>query len=184
MQDRSQLRVALNGLIIGQFALDPQRPEGEARIRLPLDLLQSGYNQLSFAVAQHNKERTYENSKALELWTLIDAQASTWALAYRRLPPDNSLAQLSAFADRHRLGQARLRIFMALQQGQASAEQLRWGALVAQAAAINLQFQPLEVRLESLDALTGLASKGPAIWSWLAPGSSCSRYWVRIGRRP
>ncbi|WP_462321487.1 cellulose biosynthesis cyclic di-GMP-binding regulatory protein BcsB, partial [Halochromatium sp.] len=133
---RSQLRVVLNGLIIAQFALDPERPEGEARIRLPLDLLQSGYNQLSFAVAQHTEERTCEDPKAPELWTQIDAQTSTLSLTYRRLPLVNSLADLSAFADRHRWGQARLRILMPLEQGQARAEQLRWGALVAQAAAI------------------------------------------------
>ena len=160
VRERSQLRVVLNGLIIAQFTLDPERPEGEARIRLPLDLLQSGYNQLSFAVAQHAKARTCEDPKAPELWTQIDAQTSTLSLTYRRLPLVNSLADLSAFADRHRWGQARLRILMPLAQGQASPEQLRWGALVAQAAAIQLQFQPLEVRLESLAALTGLAPQG------------------------
>lgn len=157
--ERSQLSVALNGLIIAQFALDPQRPDGEARIRLPLDLLQKGYNQLSFAVAQNTEARSCQDPQAPELWTQIDTEKSTLTLSYRRLPLVDSLAELSAFADRHRWGQARLRILIPLQQGQASDEQLLWGALVAQAAAIQLQFQPLEVRFESIASLTGLAPR-------------------------
>ncbi|EIC21530.1 Bacterial cellulose synthase subunit [Thiorhodovibrio frisius] len=150
VRDRSQLRVALNGLIIGQFALDPERPEGEARIPLPRDLLEVGSNYLEFSVAQHTNRPSCEDPRAPELWTQIDAKASTLTLEYQRLFPTLKLSGINNFVKRHRWGQGRLRILMPLTDGKADADQLRWGALVAQAAAIGLLFNPLESRLEPL----------------------------------
>ncbi len=67
LADHSQLRVKLNGLIIAQLKLDPARPEGRARIRLPLDLLQTGYNRLTLSVAQHSSVGECEDPGAPEL---------------------------------------------------------------------------------------------------------------------
>ncbi|WP_200284234.1 cellulose biosynthesis cyclic di-GMP-binding regulatory protein BcsB [Rhabdochromatium marinum] len=150
--DRSQLRLVLNGLVIGQFPLDPSQPEGEARVRLPIDLLQAGFNQLSFAVAQHTVELKCEDPNAPELWTQIDTRASILTLEYRPWLPSNSLATLANFAPRQAWGQARLRISTPLSDGRANPDQLKWGALISQVAAVNVPYQPLDIRLESTTA--------------------------------
>lgn len=143
LRDHSQLRVELNGLVIAQFPLDPNRPEGRATIRLPLDLLQPGYNPLQFAVAQHTVIGQCEDPSAPELWTQIDARKSTLRLEYERLPVTTRLSQIDEVFDRRNWGEARVHIPMTL--AQPSENQLRWGALIAQAAALRLEYIPLQV---------------------------------------
>ena len=99
LQAHSQLRVELNGLIIAQLKLDPARPEGRAQIRLPLDLLRAGYNQLVFAVAQHTLVGDCEDPGAHELWTQIDTQGSRLHLDYEPRPLNTSLSALEELFD-------------------------------------------------------------------------------------
>ncbi|MER2527930.1 MAG: cellulose biosynthesis cyclic di-GMP-binding regulatory protein BcsB [Candidatus Competibacter denitrificans] len=143
LRDHSQLRVELNGLVIAQFPLDPNRPEGRATIRLPTELLQAGYNQLRFAAAQHTLVGQCEDPAAPELWTQIDAQQSILQLDYERLPVAAHLSQINQIFDRHHWDQARVQIPMI--QPKPDDNQLRWGALVAQAAALHLEYVPLQV---------------------------------------
>lgn len=149
LRAHSQLRIELNGLIIAQLQLDPTRPEGRAQIRLPLDLLQSGYNRLTFAVAQHTQIAECEDPNAPELWTQIDTQRSRLRLDYVRRPPNARLSALDEFFDPRLWTQESWRILMPASPNPDSNEstaldddQLAWGALIAQAAAIHLGFVP------------------------------------------
>ena len=54
---RSQLRVRLNGKVLAQAPLRPDQPEGVLRVNLPPELLEPGYNELAFHVAQHYVEQ-------------------------------------------------------------------------------------------------------------------------------
>lgn len=145
LQAHSQLRVELNGLIIAQLKLDPARPEGRAQIRLPLDLLRAGYNQLVFAVAQHTLVGDCEDPGAHELWTQIDTQGSRLHLDYEPRPLNTSLSALEELFDARLWNKEPWRILMPPSQNvpQSAAlddAQLTWGALVAQAIAIHLGF--------------------------------------------
>lgn len=148
LRDHSQLRVELNGLVIAQFALDPNRPEGQATIRLPLDLLRPGYNALRFAVAQHTVIGQCEDPAAPELWTQIDTRQSTLKLEYERLPIAARLSKIDEIFDRHAWEGATVRVSMP--QAQLGESQLRWGALVAQAAALRLEYVPLQIDFRPL----------------------------------
>ena len=153
LEEHSQLRVELNGLIVAQFKLDPSRPEGEARIRLPVELLEPGYNQLRFAVAQHTIVGECEDPLAPELWTQIDAVESSLTLDYRSRPVVRSLADIEDMLGKYAWDQARLRIALALGNGEPTTDQLEWGALVAQGAAVRLEYRSLDVELRALSEL-------------------------------
>lgn len=148
LREHSQLRVELHGLVIAQFPLDPNRPEGRATIRLPLDLLKSGYNPLRFSVAQHTVIGQCEDPTAPELWTQIDARQSTLRLEYERRPVTTRLSRLDDIFDQRHWGEARLHIPMIV--AQPDNNQLRWGALVAQAAALRFEYVPLQVNFGPL----------------------------------
>lgn len=151
LPEHSQLRVELNGLVIAQFPLNPQRPEGRATIRLPLDLLHPGYNALRFAVAQHTIIDQCEDPTAPELWTQIDTEQSVLQLEYERLPIADQLSRLNEIFDRHHWGEGRVGI--ATDQTETGADTLKWGALVAQAAALHLEFVPLLVNAVPLSPI-------------------------------
>lgn len=159
LREHSQLRVELNGLVIAQFPLDPNRPEGRATIRLPTDLLQSGYNQLRFAAAQHTLVGQCEDPAAPELWTQIDTQQSTLQLEYERLPVATQLSRINEIFDRHHWEAGRARIPMT--QAKPDEQLLHWGALVTQAAALHLQYVPLQISFgPRLQARTELGKTG------------------------
>ncbi|WP_186342877.1 cellulose biosynthesis cyclic di-GMP-binding regulatory protein BcsB [Allochromatium palmeri] len=159
LQAHSQLRVELNGLIIAQLRLDPERPEGRAQIRLPLDLLRVGYNQLVFAVAQHTLVEDCEDPGAPELWTQIDTQGSRLHLDYEPRSLNTSLSALEELFDARLWNKEPWRILMPPSQNAALDDaQLTWGALVAQAIAIHLGFVPPTV--ESAPLTLGTAQDG------------------------
>lgn len=159
LEAHSQLRVELNGLIVAQFRLDPDRPAGEASIRLPVELLETGYNQLRFRVAQHTVIGECEDPLAPELWTQIDAAKSSLTLDYRRRQVARTLAEVDDLIGKYAWSQARIAIAMDLGAERPSRDQLEWGALVAQGAAVRLEYRPLQVALRSLDALGDLAAE-------------------------
>lgn len=151
LEAHSQLRVELNGLIIAQLKLDPARPEGRAQIRLPLELLQTGYNRLAFSVAQHTLVGECEDPGAPELWIQIDTQASRLILDYERTPVAASLEQLDVLFDPRLWTQETWPILMPVSTEGASRlddTQLRWGALIAQGIGKRFEFQP--PRIESV----------------------------------
>jgi cellulose synthase operon protein B len=95
VQERSQLRVGLNGATVAQVALTPSGAQNEFEIELPALLLVPGFNRLTLSAAQHYTVGC-EDPNAPELWTEIDTRTSTLELTTwpRRIAP--SLADLDA----------------------------------------------------------------------------------------
>ena len=53
IEERSQLRVGVNGRVVAQIPLSPRQPAVEAELPIPVRLLEPGFNRLTFSVAQH-----------------------------------------------------------------------------------------------------------------------------------
>ena len=142
LEHRSQLRVSLNDQVIAQVPLRPHQPEAVLEVRLPVRLLQADYNRLQFQVAQHYTEDC-EDPAAPELWTQIDPVASTLSLEATFLPLVPTLSELGDFFDRKWWETPQLHIMT----GTAAPRDvhLQWGSLVAQGAALRLEYVPLHV---------------------------------------
>jgi len=78
----SQLTVKLNDEPIAQTRLTPQAPNVEVAIDLPIELVKSGYNTLSFHVAQHYSRQQCEPPCAPDLWTNISVADSFLQFEY------------------------------------------------------------------------------------------------------
>lgn len=99
LNERSQLVVRVNNRTVAQLQLSAKQPEITADIRLPAELLQPGYNQLSFRVAQHSQDSQCEDPNAPELWTEIDTTASVLRLQTEMKPLTAQTLQLSDLSD-------------------------------------------------------------------------------------
>ena len=139
---RSQLIVSVNQRRIAQLPLKSTSPDGSADVVLPAELLKEGYNQLKFEVAQHYTEEC-EDPTAPELWTQIDTLASVLDLEVTPRTDVYRLSQMSRLFDRRVWGEVALNIVTPANTPRESL--LRWGGLVAQAAALRLDYVPLHV---------------------------------------
>ena len=155
IRERSQLVVRLNGRILAQVKLNPAQPESSVDIRMPVVLLKPGYNQLAFSVAQHYTFQC-EDPSAPELWTEIDTIASTVTFDGDLVPLQPSLSDMAQLFDPKLGGDQGLTILTASPLPMRD-DQLQWGMLVAQGAALRLQYAPLRVRHETA-ARSGAAS--------------------------
>jgi hypothetical protein len=72
----SQMVIKLNGNPIGQVKLNPLAPVGTVDLALPRELLETGYNDLTFQVAQHYQTNSCEQPCAPDLWTNISLSQS------------------------------------------------------------------------------------------------------------
>ncbi len=142
LEQRSQLRISLNEHVIAQVPLRPHQPEATADIRLPVALLQAGYNRIQFEVAQHYT-LDCEDPAAPELWTQIDPVASTLALETELVPLTPTLAALGDLFDRKQWEIPRLHILTGTDALRDI--HLRWGSLVTQGAALRQEYLPLQV---------------------------------------
>lgn len=140
--ERSQLVVKLNEDVVAQLPLNPKRPEGVADIRLPSSRFKPGYNKITFYVAQHY---TYEceDPDAPELWTQIDSQNSYVKFEGGLNPLNPKLSEIEHLFDKRWLGDYELNILTA---SAPSTDHARWGAMVAQAAAIHLEYKSPLIR--------------------------------------
>lgn len=141
---RSQLRVSLNDRVIAQIPVAPAKPEGSlVDIDLPPELLTPGYNSLKFSAAQHYTLQGCENPFSPELWTQINTIDSKLILTSTSQPVPERLSELSTLIDRKSWGDYELNIITATKQPRDP--QLKWGGLIAQAAALRLDYVPLRV---------------------------------------
>ncbi len=142
LPNRSQLQIRVNDAVVGQLPLSREQPAAFAEIELPADRLKPGFNEFSFRAAQHAVNGC-EDAGSTELWTTIDAERSEILLDLRFLTLDPRLNQLKDLISPAIGGARKLNILTpdAAMIGQALDEDsLLWGALVAQAAALNLDF--------------------------------------------
>jgi len=148
--ERSQLVVRLNDRTLAQFALSPHQPELTADIRLPVGYLKTGYNSLTFAVAQHATEQC-EDPTSPELWTEIDTTRSTLQLQSDLKPLTPTLADLNDLIDPRQQYPRQINIVNASHPADDTA--LSTGGLVAQGVALRLRYLPFAVK--QLDAKSG-----------------------------
>ena len=140
--ERSLIRVLLNEKIVAQLPLKPDHPDGVADIRLPVDLLKTGYNQIKFEVAQHYTLEC-EDPAAPELWTQIDADTSSITFVSQFKPVASRLSELMSLIDRKLPGDYKLNIITAGEEMTDS--HLQWGALITQGAGLRLDYRSLQV---------------------------------------
>lgn len=162
IKDRSQLTIRLNDRLVAQVPLSPLRPESSADIRLPAKLLEPGYNKLVFSVAQHYTLEC-EDPTAPELWTQIDTTTSTLTLGTDLLPLTPRLSDLAQLFDPKLWGDKNLMIVTA-SSGALRDDQLQWGALVGQGAALRFKYAPLNVEHLVASRVSSPATSSDAIF--------------------
>jgi hypothetical protein len=99
-RDSSQLVIRMNGGVIAQMRLNPQSPEGPIELPVAAELLQPGYNRLTFESIQHSTSASRaqcESPCSADMWTSIDLAKSSFDLDYALEPVPLDLSKLSRF---------------------------------------------------------------------------------------
>jgi hypothetical protein len=159
LNDRSQLVVRLNNRTVAQLQLSARQPEITADIRLPVELLKPGYNQLNFRVAQHSQESQCDDPNAPELWTEIDTTASVLRLQTEMKPLTSqtlALSDLNDIFDPKQQASQNVNIVTAGHPG--SDAELGAGAMLAQGVALKMRYVMPAIR--QIDAQAGSGNSG------------------------
>ena len=138
---RSQMAVSMNGSVVGQIPFKASQPETRVRMTIPASLLKSGYNRLTFSVAQHYSDRC-EDPMAPELWSEIDTKRSH--LSYSETPRtiEALLANLPQLMDKRLIGPYSLTLATA---GEVDDTLVESGGFIAQAAALSRDYAPVSI---------------------------------------
>lgn len=181
IRSRSELTVRLNGRPIAQFPLDPEKTQHTRDLKLPVELLKPGYNDLALAVVQHY---TYdcEDPAAPELWTEIDTVRSSVTYTIAGLRPNHTprLTQAHVVFD-ERGWQPRSVAFVAGTDRTKEA-QLAAAALAAQGIALRYRHRPARfafVPAASAQAAHGATPQLPGLSARLFEGQDV----VLVGTR-
>jgi cellulose synthase operon protein B len=142
LQERSHLRVALNGATMAQIPLSPSGAQSEFELALPAAMLVPGFNRLTFSAAQHYTEGC-EDPSAPELWTEIDTRTSALELSTRPRRFAASLADLDALMG-PATGNPRTHVLLTATEPDEAL--LTAGARIAEAIGLRLQFVPPRIR--------------------------------------
>ncbi len=95
--ETSQLVVRVAGHPVAQARLNPMAPEVKLGVEIPVQLLEPGYNSLSFQVAQHFSRNQCESPCSPDLWTNISLRDSWVELDYAWKDVPLQLSALSSF---------------------------------------------------------------------------------------
>jgi hypothetical protein len=142
LEPRSQLRVRVNGKVIGQTLLEARNPAREISVDLPSDLMTPGYNELEIFVAQHYANQC-ENPMSPELWTNVDTSLSILKFEYDLGPVTESLADIPLLIDPLGWNPFGLTILTASEDLLES--DLTLGAGLSQGVAALLRYRPLKL---------------------------------------
>ncbi|MCL4743745.1 MAG: cellulose biosynthesis cyclic di-GMP-binding regulatory protein BcsB, partial [Phycisphaerales bacterium] len=96
LENKSTLVVKVNEYPIAQIKLSPIVPEGEVKMTIPPVLLDTGYNNISFAVTQHYTDEC-EDPCAPGLWTTINVDESILRVEYCLKPVPLQLSVIPEF---------------------------------------------------------------------------------------
>jgi hypothetical protein len=99
-RDSSQLVIKLNDIVVAQTRLNPQSPDAVTDVPIPIDLMQPGYNRLSFESVQHSVGTTRQQCESPcspDMWTNIDLKESFLQIDYDLEPVPLDLSKLSGF---------------------------------------------------------------------------------------
>jgi hypothetical protein len=97
LPESSQMVVKVAGTPVAQARLNPLAPEVKLGIEIPPELLQPGYNSLSFHVAQHFSKNQCESPCAPDLWTNVSLRDSWVEMDYEWKDVPLQLSALSSF---------------------------------------------------------------------------------------
>lgn len=186
---RSQLQIRVNDAVVGQLPLSREQPAAFAEIELPADRLEPGFNEFSFRAAQHAVNGC-EDSGSAELWTIIDAERSEVLLDLRYLILEPHLNQLKDLISPAIGGARHLNILTpqtAMPGRTLDENTLLWGAMIAQAAAMHLEFVAPQFS-HAVARTASPAAAAEARWrGWRFPGLAqtglSNRDQVLIGTR-
>ena len=153
LTDRSQLVVRINNRTVAQLQLSAKQPETTADIRLPAELLQPGYNQLSFRVAQHSQDSQCEDPNAPELWTEIDTTASVLRLQTELKTSAPQLSDLTDIFDPKLQTLPKVNIVTAGRPGSDAA--LGAGGMLAQGIGLKMRYLMPSIRQVDAQASSG-----------------------------
>jgi hypothetical protein len=142
LEPRSQLRVRVNGKVVGQTLLEARNPAREISVDLPSDLMTPGYNELEIFVAQHYANQC-ENPMSPELWTNVDTSLSILKFEYDLAPVTESLADIPRLIDPLGWNPFGLTILTASEDLLES--DLTLGAGLSQGVAALLRYRPLKL---------------------------------------
>ncbi len=167
--NRSQLAVLLNGQVVAQIPLNPKQPEIDADIDLPVSVLRPGYNKLMFSVAQHYSDKC-EDPGSPELWVQVDSVRSVLSMDAPLRQWQPRLSELTEVFDPKLPGKRHINIITA-GGGKLTDNELGWGALAVQGAALRQEYVPLGVHY--LPALRSNGTRGffPGLDQHLLAGS-------------
>ena len=93
--DTSTLVVRVRGEPVKQVRLNPQTPDSELTVDMPVALLEPGYNPASIGVSQHAKKEQCENPCTPDLWTSVSLRESYVEMEYDLRPLPRELSALS-----------------------------------------------------------------------------------------
>jgi hypothetical protein len=142
LEPRSQLRVRINGKVVGQTLLEARNPAREIAIDLPSNLMTPGYNELEVFVAQHYANQC-ENPMSPELWTNVDTVMSRLTFEYDLAPVADSLADISLLIDP--LGWNPFQLTLMTGADELQESDVTLGAGLSQGVAGLLRYRPLKI---------------------------------------
>lgn len=140
LRENSRLTVELNRHPLAQVVLDPLSPEGKVSVRLPVNLLVPGYNELSFKVSQHYVLEC-EDPTAPELWTVLKLDEAFLDLVFSLKPLPLRLSILPTLVfDPANPRPEKVHIVVA----STSREDVERAVLTASAIAVRFSYRPVE----------------------------------------
>ncbi|BCX88696.1 cellulose synthase operon protein B [Methylomarinovum tepidoasis] len=144
---RSQLRVQINGVTVGQWRLQPQETHRIVELSLPTTLLVPGYNEIRLAAALHYTDVHCEDPSSPELWLEINPVKSHLTLEQEPASIRPSLAELPTLIAPTVGEDYAIRLLMP--GTDLSERQLSWGALVTEGIALRRDYAPFRLALAS-----------------------------------
>ena len=156
LANRSQLVIRLNDVVVAQLPLKPNAPISLVDIALPVELLKGGGNRLNFFAAQHYTNEC-EAPGAAELWSQIDTSRSRIDISGRALETAPVLSELQELIGPGLFGGRRFTLMAASGAEGPSDATIAAGAILSEALALRLQYQPA-----SIDFVTATSDGGTA----------------------
>jgi hypothetical protein len=189
IKSRSALTVRLNGMVVGQYPLDPVQSTATRDIPLPISALKPGYNDVEITAVQHYTFDC-EDASSSDLWTEINAQRSSITLDVAGVRPSLNprLTQLGVAFDPR--GWLNRDIAVVSGTERVSEAQLSAASLVMEGLGQRMGVRPVRVEVfaASRAQSTSAASGGPAPaqtshFTGLDPSIAKGRDVILIGRR-
>jgi hypothetical protein len=181
IKSRSALTIRLNGMVVGQFPLDPVQSTATRDIALPLSALKPGYNDVELTAVQHYTFDC-EDASSSDLWTEINAQRSSISLdvAGVRSSLAPRLTQLAVAFDSRAWVNREIAVVSGSER--VSEAQMSAASLTMEGIGLRMGGRPVRVQVFAASKAQS-TSPQPGHFSGLDPSVSRGRDVILIGRR-